>query len=139
MTMAINDFAQILAKNGFSMTKPRQEVFSTLQASEPQTMAELIKRTPGVDRASIYRTIELFEKLGIVQRLQMGWKYKLELSDEFSTHHHHATCVNCGKITNLPENEVLEQQIQVLALTNNFVPRDHQLEIHGLCPSCQAQ
>jgi len=128
-----------LKEHGYSLTKPRQAVFEALVDTEPQSMAEIIEATQGLlDRASVYRIIALFERLGIVNRIQMGWKYKLELSDSFSYHHHHATCLRCGRIVTLPENNDLEQKIQILALINGFIIKDHQLEIRGLCPKCQA-
>jgi len=89
-----------------------------------------------VDRASVYRTIALFERIGVVQRLQIGWKYKLELSDAFHHHHHHLTCRQCGRTSPLPEDEQLEKRLKALASGQNFVMQGHQLEIQGLCQTC---
>lgn len=89
-----------------------------------------------IDRASLYRTIGLFEKLGIVHRIYMGWKYKVELSDIFAHHHHHITCTQCGKIVALKEVEQLERMLAALAKRYNFEAQSHQLEIQGLCEQC---
>jgi Fur family transcriptional regulator, ferric uptake regulator len=130
-------FESTLKEAGYSVTTARRSVFNALYHAEPQTMAELIKKvSPASDRASVYRTIVLFEKLGIVQRLQIGWKYKLELSDAFAAHHHHLTCVNCGKIVPLQESTELEKHIEQAATLRGFKPLTHQLEISGLCPDC---
>ncbi len=128
---------EYLSSKNFSLSTPRQAIFKALQQSKPLSMLELIKAVPKVDRASVYRTIALYEKLGIVQRLQIGWKYKLELSDKFSYHHHHAVCSNCGQIVTLKENSQLERKINLLAASQNFAISDHQLEIRGLCSNCQ--
>ncbi len=88
------------------------------------------------DRASVYRTLALFEKLGIIQRLHIGWKYKLELTDRFTHHHHHLSCVSCGKVFTLQADHTLEARLQALAVANNFVAQDHQIEIRGLCSDC---
>src|ERR1700733_372533 len=89
-----------------SLTKSRLLIFTALEDKEPQTMHEIVAACQGqVDRASVYRTIALFERLGIVLRLQIGWKYKLELSDDFHHHHHHLTCRQCGKTIPLPEDD----------------------------------
>jgi Fe2+ or Zn2+ uptake regulation protein len=123
-----------------SLTSSRQVIFQALQGHEPQTMHDLVQACQGrVDRASIYRTVALFERLGIVQRLQIGWKYKLELSDAFSHHHHHLTCANCGQITPLPEDRQLEKRLRELAQTLRFTPQDHQIEIRGLCHTCATE
>ena len=127
----------ILKKSGSSLTHTRRYIFDLLWGQEPQSMAVLISRAgEKVDRATIYRTVELFERLGIVTRLNIGWKYRVELSDVFSEHHHHMHCSNCGKVVNLPANPMLETMIDTLAAKTNFSPRGHSLEIYGLCPSC---
>ncbi len=127
----------ILKQNGSSLTRTRQLVFDLLRDQEPQSMQVLASRaSPEVDRATVYRTIELFEKLGIVHRLNIGWKYRIELSDLFSAHHHHMHCEKCGKIIDLPANVMLEKMIDTVAQKNNFSPRGHSLEIYGLCPVC---
>ncbi len=122
----------------YSLTRSRQLVFGALQDSEPQTMAELVAACGDqLDRATVYRTVDLFEKLGIVQRLSIGWKYKLELTDSFSHHHHHLTCMNCGRVIPLPEDETLENRLNQLAKLLKFVPKNHQIEVRGLCQDCQ--
>ncbi|HUD10669.1 MAG TPA: transcriptional repressor [Candidatus Saccharimonadales bacterium] len=127
---------EALHSSGYSLTTARRAVFTALRGNDPQTMRELVIRCPDIDRASVYRTVALFENFGIVQRLQIGWKYKLELSDQYAPHHHHASCQNCSKIIALPEDTVLEKRLLELAKAHNFQPQDHQLEIRGLCASC---
>ena len=118
------------------ITVPRQLVFQALQHQEPLTMRELVTRA-GVDRATVYRTVALFEQYGIVERLQTGWKYKLELSGDFHEHHHHATCLQCGKTFVLAEDPAIERSLQRLAQTAGFQLTRHQLELQGYCSQCQ--
>ncbi len=133
-----DDLAALLKKNGSSLTKPRKLVFDLLLHQEPQTIQVLVRRAASqADRATIYRTIELFENLGIVHRLNIGWKYKIELSDMFSGHHHHFYCTNCQKTYNLEPNPMLETMIDSVTAKEGFSPRGHQLEVHGLCESCR--
>ena|SRR5882757_6382807 len=140
MSEPIEQLEQTLKKNSFSLTAARRTVFLALQGHEPQSMHDLVVRCGnGVDRASIYRTIALFERLGIVQRLQMGWKYKLELTGGFVHHHHHLSCVQCGKVIPLPEDANLEKRLLQLAGSQNFEAQNHQLEIRGLCVDCRSK
>ena len=93
-----SDNVEILKKtlvdNGYSLTRARLAVFELLNNNEPQTISQILAKANGlVDRVSVYRNIELFEKLGIVRRIYLGWKYKLELSDKFFAHHHHLTAL----------------------------------------------
>jgi Fur family ferric uptake transcriptional regulator len=131
-------FSTYLKSSGYSLTKQRQYVFNLLVDKEPMSMQELIKLSKDkIDRASMYRIVDLFEKLGIVQRLNIGWKYKIELTDKFAEHHHHLTCTKCGKI--IPINErSLEKFIGDVANQYSFNANSHQIEIQGLCETCVA-
>jgi Fe2+ or Zn2+ uptake regulation protein len=128
---------QTLKRHNQSLTHPREAVFLALQNQEPLTMQQVVVACSQIDRASVYRTIALFEQLGVVQRLPMGWKYKLELSDAFQHHHHHLTCNRCGRTYTLPEDAELETRLRLLAAHEHFKMQDHQLEIQGICQTCR--
>jgi Fur family transcriptional regulator, ferric uptake regulator len=134
---SINQFTSMLKASGQSVTKSRVAIFEALLGKEPMSMHDLVGKVRGVDRASVYRSIELFERLGIVQRLHTGWKYKLELSDKFNEHHHHLSCVRCGRTTAMNESE-LELIIRRIAAHHGFWPSSHQIEVQGLCAECRA-
>lgn len=140
MVAEIPSLATILRKHGHSVTNARQAVFNALMDTGPISMALLTNKVRAhADRASVYRTVELFEQLGIINRLQIGWKYKLELSDLFSEHHHHATCIQCGTVISLEGDETLETGIHNLADRAGFTPKAHALEIRGFCSNCRAK
>jgi Fur family ferric uptake transcriptional regulator len=136
---SLNDlFIETLRNNGYSVTKARQAVFEALENQEPQSMGKLVaKLRDSIDKASIYRTVALFEKLGIVHRLQLGWKYKIELADTFNYHHHHISCSSCHRVFPIREDVTLEAAMQALAQEYGFRAQSHQVEIQGLCSQCQ--
>lgn len=135
--MKHDNLRALLKKNGSSLTKSRRLIFDLLLDQEPQSMQVLAQRADGkVDRATVYRTIETFERLGIVHRLNIGWKYKIELSDIFQGHHHHFYCTKCSKTYSLTANPMLETMIDSAVAKEGFSARSHQLEIYGLCSSC---
>jgi Fur family ferric uptake transcriptional regulator len=127
-----------LKYDGYSLTKTRQHVFNALADSDALSMNQLVRKLQHkMDRSSIYRTVDIFERLSIVNRLQIGWKYKIELSEAFSEHHHHAACVNCGKIVAFEEDKNLEDQIDKIAEELGFSKASHSLEIRGFCAACR--
>ena len=129
---------KVLAANGYHVTKARRATFDLLLAPEPQSMGELTKKAAGkIDRASVYRNVALFEQLGIVHRIYIGWKYKLELSDDFLAHHHHLSCLRCGKVIDIHDDALVEQFIADVTKRFGFRPRRHQLEVDGICAACQ--
>ncbi len=130
-------FKLILGKSGNFATTQRLELFKYLQLNPEVAIKKLIAALPTQDQATIYRNIKLFEELGILNRLQLGWNSKLELSNQFHDHHHHMTCTLCGKVIAWEEDPAIELRIQTVALKLGFLPQNHQLEIHGLCTTCQ--
>jgi len=129
---------QELKKNNLSVTKTRKQVFNALADSDALSMNQLIRKLARkMNRTTVYRNVELFEKLGIVNRLQIGWKYKLELSEAFAEHHHHATCVQCEQIFAFEESSELVEGINNLAHQLSFNLTSHNLELRGVCESCK--
>jgi Fur family ferric uptake transcriptional regulator len=139
MPEPLKELQKTLKTNGYSLTEARAVVFEALQGEEPQTMQQVVSACPSINQTSVYRAISLFEKLGIIQKLQIGWKYKIELTDAFHDHHHHLTCQRCGKIITFEEGDKLEALLQDIARHSNFEMREHQLEIQGLCALCKPQ
>jgi len=129
-------FKSKLAKSGNFATAQRLFIFKYLQQNTEVSINKLIRDLPDINQATIYRNIKLFERLGIVNRLQLGWHSRLELSSAFHNHHHHMTCNICGKITTWEEDSALELRIQTVAMMHGFIPQDHQLEIRGICKAC---
>lgn len=127
----------ILKDNDLKVTQPRLAVFRLLLSKKPKSLAELTTESQGkIDRVSVYRIIDLYERLGVVRRVALGWKYKIELSEIFSDHHHHIVCLQCNKVVAVHENEASKKVINDLALGTGFAVTSHQLELQGYCPKC---
>ncbi len=140
MATATSLYLQKLKDNRRSDTEARRAVFRVIthRTPTPISMHELLlELEEAIDRASVYRTIELFEALGIIKKIHTGWKYKLELGDEFHDHHHHMNCIGCGRIIALQDSQ-LEQKIARVGDKNRFKIIEHQLEIRGYCEHCKA-
>jgi len=131
-------FTKILRDNNKSVTKSRMLVFETLLKNRLQSLGEINKKTKDeINRSSLYRIIEIFEELRIVEKVSIGWKYKIELSDIFINHHHHITCRLCEKVSVVESNPELETLINDIAERADFTLQKHQVEISGVCSDCQ--
>lgn len=129
-------FQELLKKHGHSLTQPRLRVFEALQeTNEPITVVDLADQLLSVDKVSVYRTIDIFEKIGVVHRVWTGFKSKIELAEAFSSHHHHFTCLKCGRTIPL-ESAVLEQDLKGLELIYGFTLLQHSVELGGHCSDC---
>ena len=128
-----------LKKAGKSDTKSRMSLFKVFLSRnhKPISPAELANLCePEIDRSTVYRNIETLEKIGIIKKISVGWRYKLELSEEFHGHHHHLTCIDCGSAVVPTNNQKLERLIEEIAKNANFKATDHQFEIRGYCKDC---
>ena len=126
----------ILQQHKASITRPRIRVFEILAASEqPLTTRQILDKAPDLDKVSVYRTIDLYEKIGVTRRVWNGFKSSIELSDAFSPHHHHFSCLKCGAMMHLQSDE-LEQTLSQLEQQHHFRLQSHTIELQGLCEQC---
>lgn len=130
-------FSELLQANSLSVTAPRKAIFETLLAAEkPLKNGEIARRTPSVDRTSVYRTLELFATLGITQTTIHGWTPLTELAEPFKPHHHHIVCEQCGRVVEI-ENDTLEDVLSLIASRHNFTLTKHMVELTGTCAECR--
>lgn len=133
-------FRQILTSKHYHVTASRQLIFELLNSDAPQSIRDILIKARGeVDRVSLYRTVELFTQLGIAHRVYIGWKYTIELSDKFIDHHHHLSCLGCGKIIDIQDEAHIDLFIGGVAKKYDFNPLRHRFEIEGYCASCVKQ
>jgi Fur family ferric uptake transcriptional regulator len=131
----IGKLDSILKDGRHSKTPARLQIFEVLWHG-PQTAADLIQKLgERIDRATIYRTLTLYEGLGVINKIWQNGSEHFELSEIFVPHHHHAACVACGAIVDLTiptiESELLKQ-----ARSAGFLPVDHMIELTGYCANC---
>ena len=131
-------YDQTLKNYGLRDTEERKKLFSLLLGQKsPHSVAQLVKAAEGfADRSTVYRTLELFEKIGISIRVYTGWKYKVELSDAYSHHHHHMHCTKCDAIISFKESDGFIDELKKLEIEHGFQATSHSLELQGLCQAC---
>jgi Fe2+ or Zn2+ uptake regulation protein len=132
------DLERLLVSSHLRVTAARRAVFRALKtASAPLSHVEITKLCSEIDKTSVYRTIELFIRLGVVVGVSHGWKQRYELAAPYRPHHHHLYCVNCSRTEEL-QSEKLEAAIRDLAGTSNFEIQEHTFEATGLCNECRS-
>jgi len=133
-----------LARRGVRITAQRRAVLETMeQAGGHLDAAELLerasKRAAGLDRATVYRTIDLLKRLGLVDELDLmhveGEKHYYEIRPD--KEHAHATCVQCGRVEEFV-SPLLEQIRREVSRELGFEVEVARLEIGGRCARCRA-
>lgn len=132
------DIQKLLKNKGYRITSERQQVIKVIN-DHPLTTQEihnlLKKKKVDIDLASVYRSLDLFVKLGIIRALELGeGKKRYEVVDE-SNHHHHLVCNSCGNIEDVVVNE--KNLIHNIKEKSKFKIDHHHLEFFGLCSGCQ--
>jgi len=132
----MEQYEAILKQHKLRDTKPRRIVFETfLDYPGTLSISTLSKLCLSVDRVTLYRTLELFMQLGIIQVVMVGWKKRYELTEQFAPHHHHMQCTSCGALIDI-QSDKLEALVHTLADEYQFMPTSHSFEVHGLCSNC---
>lgn len=132
-------FEQLLQRHGQSLTSPRKLIFTLFLNSPRLSPAQVIELTRStVNRASVYRTLTLFEELRILQRIHLTSEaYVLELGEQFSGHHHNFVCSTCGQVIPFAEPPLMPDSIRRLATQHGFSIDSHEFLLRGQCNRCK--
>jgi Fur family ferric uptake transcriptional regulator len=117
-----------LAEAGFRSGGARRQVLELLGGEGcALTALEIDRRLPRVGRASVYRTLELLEELGLVQKVDLGGEAAgYERVEPGGHHHHHMVCERCGRVVTF-EDEPLERAIVALERRRDFNVSSHEV------------
>jgi len=87
--------------------------------------------------ASVYRTLEGLDELGLVQRVDLGdGVSRFERADPAGEHHHHLVCGDCGKVEPF-EDPALEKAIAGVAGGRGYEVAGHDVVLRGACGDCR--
>ncbi len=92
------------------------------------------KRLKTISLDTVYRTIALFEKNGLVRRVQM-----LDNSARFDTNlsiHHHLICTRCKSIEDFYWPDFDQMRLPSSAIRWGDIYSRH-IEVRGLCKNCK--
>lgn len=132
----------LLEGKGYRLTPQRLIILSALQKSGEHISAEDVfkqvrRRYPTINISTIYRTLELLEKINLVTSTDLGDGTKQYHYIE-SSRHHHLVCKACGDILEMAGSH-LQPLKDVLYKEYKFKTNLNHLVIYGLCRRCQAQ
>lgn len=128
-----------LRDKGVRLTPQRMLILSAVANGEGHMGVDEILRKakesyPYIDIATVYRTLHLFTKVGVVTEVAMGDRLHFELTDPDSPHHH-MVCKKCGSAFDLSPH-YLEEFRQALVREFGFEPDLDNFTITGTCASC---
>ncbi len=144
MSIKSSEIKEKLHAEGYKFTKQREAIFNVMSDNLDKHLScddifDIVKmENPEIGIATIYRTLQLFEKMDVVQRVDFddGFsRYELASGQE-GHNHHHLICVKCGKVMEVKLDllETLEDEIE---RNGQFKILDHNVKFYGHCSDCQ--
>ncbi|MDP9348563.1 MAG: transcriptional repressor [Gemmatimonadota bacterium] len=140
----IHLFRRYLRQQGLPVTQQREVVADVVFNSSEHLSVEDIEaalraRGERIGKATIYRTMEILVRSGLVEEHDFGEGFKrYEHLFGAQPEHEHLICTHCGKVTEFQSPEVVRLQEEV-SRAHGFISTRHRLEIYGVCGDCQAR
>jgi Fur family peroxide stress response transcriptional regulator len=138
--MQISSFIQKCKDHSLSVTPQRLAIYKSLindkSHPNPECVYNSIKSDfPTISLATVYKTLETFEKVGIISvvtPLHETVRYDAEMDP-----HHHVVCVRCKKVIDIMDAELNKIQIPENVLKDNKV-LDYSIQFNVICSDCRA-
>lgn len=135
----MKETAQLLREKGLKVTPQRIAVYNMLLSTTEHPNAEMIYKTlepanPTMSLATVYKTLDFFKQLGLVQELNVG-----EPSSRYDAVvkcHPHTVCKVCGKVDDLHMEELTEVAKKLVPHLD-FDVECEQLILYGTCAECK--
>lgn len=135
--MNVNDAIQLLKEKGYKYTGKRVDMLDFLADHDKYMTAkeilEGLKDTyPTISFDTIYRNLNLFEELGIIETTELYGEKHFRFSCTHEDHHHHFICLECGKTRHIdlcPMDHVRDE-------LQGFSISGHKFEVYGYCNEC---
>jgi Fur family ferric uptake transcriptional regulator len=130
---------KIIKDNGLRLTPQRRLIIDILHDTHTHLTGEdIIKqvqaRMPGVNKSTIYRTLDMLEQTGCVFKSESGNRSIYHHAEE--GHHHHLVCKKCGKVVECEEN-VFHSVENALLKNYGFHVGFKHFVMNGLCADCK--
>ena len=129
-----------LDQAGHRLTAPRRMVAALVANREGHfTAADLVadarRQQVAIGRATVFRSLELFTELALVERVDLPNGDHAYVACE-PVHHHHAICTACGRSLDV-DDIGLARVLDLVAQRLDFRVTSHRLEVFGLCADCR--
>lgn len=134
-------FRAFLRDHSLPITAQRLAIADVVLGTERHLSAEDVAsllRAGGANAgtATIYRTLEVLVRSGLVVERDFGEGFKRYEAARGIPHHEHLLCTVCGRVTEF-RDERLERMTTLLAEAHDFSRQRHRLVIYGLCGDCR--
>lgn len=127
-----------LKEKGLKLTPQRILITDIIHDARGHiTAGEIIEnvqaKMPGVNKSTIYRTLDILEEAGCVYKSEQGNEFIYH--HDHSGHHHHMKCTRCGKTVSCEEDIFVSVQ-RALITKYGFHADFKHIIVNGICADC---
>ncbi|MBN1094110.1 transcriptional repressor [Blastococcus sp. TML/M2B] len=134
--------AERLRSQGLRLTAQRQRVLAAVEALEhatPEAIGARLREEAGPDgsapdSSTVYRNLELLERLGLVWHTHLGKGAPIYHASEHP--HLHVVCASCGGIAQVAP-DLLDSAAERLAAELGFTVDVGHVALSGTCAACR--
>ena len=134
-------FADYLDDNGIKLTPGRRVVFEEAMKAHghfaPEALVKQCKANKRkVSRATVYRSLRELLEAGVIRETAYGEKHTIYEHIYDEKPHHHARCIRCGELFEIPDLGE-ETKYKPILDKMNFKVLGHEMTFYGICEKCQ--
>lgn len=142
--MDTNVYKKTLQDSGYKLTKQRKDILMVMIEHHDKHLScdEIYRyvtvRNKELGIATVYRTLQLFESLNMVYKINFDdglSRYELNTGNE-DHQHHHLICLECGNVSEV-KLDLLESLENEIETTSNFTILNHNVKFYGYCQDCK--
>lgn len=128
-----------LRQQGFRITPQRVAIVDYILSAESHPSAEELhfaikRRYPMVSLATVYKTLELLKRKGVVKELAFAGKSRYDAN---VGRHINLVCVSCGRIEDVDDRSLEELESKV-AKKSRYSILGGRFELYGHCSECRS-
>jgi len=133
----VDNLVEKFKRKRLKITPQRLGIFRILEGNSMHPSAEDVfkeirENYPTISFTTVYKTLEIMEKMGEILRVTIDEQRKHY--DPDTNVHHHIICSKCNKISDI-KKEYVKPRLPREVL-DEFTPSSYQISFYGTCRKC---
>jgi Fe2+ or Zn2+ uptake regulation protein len=144
MSEEFRRFQVFLRAHGLKMTRARELVFREIMSSPgvhpnaDEVHRRLRAKRREVGLATIYRTLNLLVRSGLVSAVDLGESHSHFEPEGKASAHGHLICLSCGRVQEFSQTGI-QEALSGIARDKGYRLDKFSLQVFGFCRECEGQ
>jgi len=140
--MELKELKDYLKSQGLKFTRTRRLIFEEIFSEKTvhSNAYEIHRRLKGkgekISLATIYRTLNLLVKSGLVSEIDFGESHSHYEPEVSKATHGHLVCLSCGAVKEFSD-EKIQSILERIGKERRFKTDKFSIQVFGYCQNCQ--